>query len=122
MHKCEIVVAKFNYLGFLLFPYLPNSPDLTLSDYFLFADRKKWLSPKIFDVFHSKSQGLIGQKVEINRNYLQNVKNGTIINSNGIVELLKKTMFIKVYSGLYNLINMDLPLNRTKLKFNNFFS
>lgn len=67
-------------------------------------------------------KGLIGQEVEINRNYLQNVKNGTIINSNLIVELLKKTMFIKVYSGLYNLINMDLPLNRTKLKFNNFFS
>ncbi|QQP57739.1 Putative DD34D transposase [Caligus rogercresseyi] len=41
-------MAKLNKLGYELLPHPPYSPDLTPSDYFLFADLKRMLAGKKF--------------------------------------------------------------------------
>ena len=47
-HKSMKTMAKLNELGFELLPHPPYSPDLSPSDYWLFADLKKMLRGKRF--------------------------------------------------------------------------
>ena len=47
-HKSMKTMVKLNELGFELLPHPPYSPDLAPSDYFLFADLKRYLSGKKF--------------------------------------------------------------------------
>ena len=43
-----IAMAKISELKFELLPHAPYSPDLALSDYFLFPNLKKWLGDRRF--------------------------------------------------------------------------
>ncbi|CAH2096946.1 unnamed protein product [Euphydryas editha] len=47
-HKSTKAMAKLYELGFELLPYSPYSPDLALSDFFLFSDLKRILAGKKF--------------------------------------------------------------------------
>ena len=47
VHTCAVSMAKLYELGYELVPHPPYSPDLALSDYFLFPNLKKWLGGEI---------------------------------------------------------------------------
>ena len=52
-HKSLKTMAKLYELGFELLPHPPYSPDLAPSDYWLFAQLKKWLAGR---KFHSNNE------------------------------------------------------------------
>ena len=52
-HKSLKTMAKLYELGFQLLPHPPYSPDLAPSDYWLFAQLKKWLAGR---KFHSNNE------------------------------------------------------------------
>ena len=47
-HTCGIASRKIEELGFKLAPQSPYSPDLAPSDYYLFANLRRFLSGKYF--------------------------------------------------------------------------
>ena len=49
-HKSMKTMAKLSELGYELLPHPPYFPDLAPSDYWLFADLKKMLQGKRFDL------------------------------------------------------------------------
>ena len=48
IHTSVIAIAKINKLKFLLLPLASYSPDLSISDNFLFSNLKKWLDGQRF--------------------------------------------------------------------------
>ena len=47
-HKSMKMTAKLHELDFEFLPYLPYSPDLDLSEFFLFSDSRRMLAGKKF--------------------------------------------------------------------------